>query len=255
MYCEQLKRLIHPYLDQQLDLSTILEMDTHLNTCPTCQLEYLQLKDLQQAVRQNMNYSSTPTSLRLSLMKEFSSTAEVSTQRKPKHFHALHKTLVYTAVFCLAFLLGWQVHTPIINSDLLDENVLTAHVRSLQVEHLTDVRSSDRHTVKPWFNGKLDFAPSVLDLSEHNFPLIGGRLDYLQDRPVTALVYGRRQHIINVFIWPDSNINLNIPPSSKTRNGFNLISFSTYGMQYYLISDLNMQEMQELEGLLKINPF
>jgi anti-sigma factor RsiW len=110
--------------------------------------------------------------------------------------------------------------------------------------HMTDVSSSDKHTVKPWFNGKLDFSPSVTDLTDQGFPLVGGRLDYLANRPVAALVYQRRGHFINLFIWP-------IAPAPDTdqktspRQGYHLVHWTKSEMTYWAVSDLNQRELEE----------
>ena len=122
-----------------------------------------------------------------------------------------------------------------------------SHVRSLMVEHLTDVASSDRHTVKPWFDGKLDFAPDVKDFAAQDFPLVGGRLDYLNGRAVAALVYRRNKHLINVFVWPSRNAG-----DDKTENlrGYSVINRDARGLHYCLVSDLNEKELRELADLL-----
>lgn len=117
-------------------------------------------------------------------------------------------------------------------------------------EHLTDVASSDQHTVKPWFTGKLDYSPHVVDLTKHGFPLVGGRLDYLDAHPVTALVYRRRQHFINVFVWPSTPED-SATETNRTINGYNLFSFSSHGMAYWVISDLNPNELKTLVELLR----
>jgi anti-sigma factor RsiW len=132
--------------------------------------------------------------------------------------------------------------------DLLARDVLSGHLRSLMANHLTDVPSSDQHTVKPWFNGKINFSPPVKDLSGEGFPLVGGRLDYLQDRPVAALVYQRRKHFINLFIWPSVE---NSSQKTVTRQGYNLFHWTESGMTYWGVSDLNRTELQEFVRLFQ----
>ena len=123
------------------------------------------------------------------------------------------------------------------------QDVIAGHVRSLMVNHLTDVVSADQHTVKPWFEGHMDFAPPVPDLTAQGFPLVGGRLDYLDNRPVAALVYKRQQHVINLFVWPAPS-GAARPASMVTQHGYNLVQWTTAGMHYWAISTLNVQEME-----------
>nr|WP_186405983.1 anti-sigma factor [Candidatus Accumulibacter aalborgensis] len=134
-----------------------------------------------------------------------------------------------------------------VETDKLAAELVNSHVRALMVSHLTDVASSNRHTVKPWFQGKLDFSPAVQDLAEQGFILVGGRLDYVSGRPVAALVYRRHDHLINVFIWPGSG---NEGQQASTRQGFNLLHWHVDGMQYWAVSDAHAEDLAALGKLL-----
>jgi anti-sigma factor RsiW len=127
--------------------------------------------------------------------------------------------------------------------------IVAAHVRSLQAEHLVDVASSDRHRVKPWFAGKLDFSPNVPDLAEHGFTLVGGRLDYFDGRPAAALVYRRREHTINVFLQP-SHDRVGSTRRTFERDGFRILHASLDGMECWLVSDVSAADLEELLRLL-----
>src|SRR5258708_565596 len=139
-------------------------------------------------------------------------------------------------------------------NDRIGQEVVASHVRSLLADPLTDVASSDRHTVKPWFAGKLDFAPTVVDLSAAGFPLVGGRLDYLEHRPVAALVYSRRKHAINLFIWPSEHATSGGKLQSATTQGYQIVHWKEAGTAYWAISDLNMSELRQFVQLIRDAP-
>jgi anti-sigma factor RsiW len=128
------------------------------------------------------------------------------------------------------------------------ETIVSSHVQSLLANHLTDVASTDRHTVKPWFNGVLDFAPTVVDPAAQGFPLIGGRLDYLNGRRVAALVYGRGRHVINLFQWPTSSPDA--PISGSVDNGYNVLHWVSQHIEYWMVSDLNDAELRQCAALI-----
>ena len=135
-------------------------------------------------------------------------------------------------------------------NDFLAKEVVSSHVRSLFAKEPVDILSSKQHTVKPWFTGKLDFSPPVKDLTEQGFPLIGGRVDYLDDRQVAALLYGRQQHKINLFIWPSAKDSA-VEASTQTRQGYHLIHWAAAGMNFWAISDLNSTELQQFAQLIQ----
>ncbi|HEV2214882.1 MAG TPA: hypothetical protein VGR64_06300, partial [Terracidiphilus sp.] len=134
-------------------------------------------------------------------------------------------------------------------ANLLAHQLVDSHIRSLQPGHLFDVKSTDQHTVKPWFDGKLDFAPPVRDLAQQGFPLLGGRLDYLDQRTVAAMVYQRRQHLINEFVWPSSVKPANLP-ATQTLRGYHIICGWNHGMTFCAVSDVSLDELHAFVGLL-----
>ena len=243
MTCQRANGLIEAYADGQLDLASSLELEQHLTDCEACAAEIENHQRLQSTIGRASLYFQAPPRL---------SSRVRSSMRKQERVLAvgLLTTWRWIAVAAplasIAILVGaWVVvsRTPSAG-DLLSQEIVSAHVRSLMGDHLTDFPSSDQHTVKPSFTGRLDFSPEVKELSSEGFVLLGGRLDYLDRRPVAALIYQRRKHFINLFIWPSEDGADRRALQSSLR-GYNLVSWARSGMSYSAVSDLNPTELQD----------
>lgn len=245
MNCNEINPLLHAYVDSELDIVRSLDVERHLKTCAACTSAKRALQSLRSTLRHSDLAYSAPASLRERILTEVSERPP-----KPQPRDSNPRLWQWLAVGALGFAVLTLVLRPaaISERDQFIDQAISGHVRSLQVGHLTDVASTDQHTVKPWFNGKIDFAPEVKDLAAQGFPLIGGRLDYLNDQTVAALVYKRNKHTINVFIYPVKNAEAK---STETRRGFNVITEDLDGLRYCIVSDLNATELGEFAKLLK----
>ncbi|HEV2435087.1 MAG TPA: anti-sigma factor [Verrucomicrobiae bacterium] len=244
MNCEQARLLMDSYADGELDATGILELEKHLHDCPACALAFCNVQNLKKSLKQDSLFFSAPEELRQKLKAELRLPAE---SRRP--FWTGNWLVTATtgiAVICLALWLSLALTRPSPQRQLAQE-IVSSHIRSLMANHEMDVASSDQHTVKPWFDGKLDFSPPVKDLAPQGFPLIGGRLDYLGNRAVAALVFHRYKHVINLFIWP-TNESDSKPAVPAPINGYNVIHWSRGGMTFWAVSDLNEEELMEFAG-------
>jgi anti-sigma factor RsiW len=250
--CQTAQDLIHGYLDRELDLGRSLEVEQHMQECQVCASAFRNQIALRSALKDSSLYYSAPRRLekriRSSLRREARS--EISPRGFVWGWLPMGAALAF--VLLMAFVVWRSVPGLRPSADeVLAQEIVSNHVRSLQLEsHRTDVISSDQHTVKPWFDGKLDFAPPVKDFSSQGFPLIGGRLDYLNNRAVAALIYQRQKHYINLYIWPAEQSNSTGEVSTK-RQGYNLLHWSNSGMNYWAISDLNTVELHEFSRLVQ----
>ena len=206
---------------------------------------------LSAAIREEMPPLRAPEELRQRVRAAINNAAMPSRWQRWVPYSNQTRWLALAASLALVALggtVGYQVAERRAGEGALADQVLASHVRSLMPGHLTDVVSSDQHTVKPWFNGKLDYSPPVSDFATQGFPLIGGRLDYVGGRPVAALVYGRRQHVINVLLWPAAGAE---GPSVRTRQGYHLLHWTAGDYTCWVASDLGLSELQEFAGLLR----
>jgi anti-sigma factor RsiW len=247
--CEETQQLIHGYLDGELELTKNLEIDHHLEECPTCAQGYADLQAVRRAIKEKAPYYPTP----LNLQKRIEASVRREGETGPAASLRLWPWLVIAAAAAIFLMVGWGLFRGSVRSDepFLVRELLASHVRSqLLPDHLVDKASSDQHVVKPWFDGKLDYSPAVKDLREQGFQLLGGRLDYLDNRQVAALVYKRREHVINLFIWPS-------PPGSEatsgtlSRQGYHLVHWTQAGMSYWAVSNLNARELLDFVQLVQ----
>ena len=249
MICQEEQQLIHPYLDGELDLVRSLEIEAHLNDCQPCAQAYNELHSLHSAVSDTALRFEPPAALRHRVRSALRDESEVTNRSSP-----LSGRWLIPAVSCAVLLIGALSLFALLSrpstSDLVAQEIVSSHVRSLMEKHLTDVPSSNQHTVKPWFDGRLDFSPPVKDLAAAGFTLAGGRLDYIGNRPVAALVYQHRQHYINVFVYPATGAS-DTSGRALVRQGYNLINWSDSGMNYWAVSDLNLAELQQFVQLLQ----
>jgi mycothiol system anti-sigma-R factor len=266
MNCEEIANLMDGYLDGELDPVTNQEIERHLRDCRGCEQAYEAQRAIVHAIGSAAPYYKAPVELRQriqsSLRNEIGAKATRNGTRGSQILRAHKRSILAETPWKWLALAAAIILTAIIASTLfprmlapsadqfLATQLIASHVRSLMADHLTDVASSDQHTVKPWLDVKLDFAAPVVDLSGGGFPLIGGRLDYLDSHSAAALVYQRRKHFINLFIWPTT------PADSKeqkmvTRQGYNLLHWIEGDFTYWAVSDVNITDLETFKQLFE----
>jgi len=248
MICDDVRVRLDARVDDELPPAETAAFDAHVGQCPNCRTLQERKLALRDVLARELPQFEAPQSLRRELEEAASRAASETMRatRKPSGWWAL----AVAASLAIVATGSWQLATTRATGEILTQTVLESHVRSLIGEHLTDVVSSDLHTVKPWFNGRLDFSPPVYDFAGRGYPLLGGRLEYVGERKVAALVYGRRKHIINVFLWP-ADAGMAQGPPAATRHGYHLLHWNAPDFTYWIVSDLGITELQEFAGLLK----
>ena len=270
MNCEEATKLMDGYLDGELDPITSQTIEQHLRERPKCDQAYKTHGSLIRAIGNATPYYKASAELRERIQSSLrDEIAELPTRnvvrdaqplfsrRQPRprtilwdtswNGLALAAAIIFAAIIALTLVPRLQRPGA---DQFLATQLIASHVRSLMANHLADVASSDQHTVKPWLDARLDFAPPVVDLSQQGFPLIGGRLDYLDNRPVAALVYQRRRHFINLFVWPAAS------DSAKTtkaiaHQGYQLLHWADPDFNYWAVSDVNDKDLQAFKQLFE----
>jgi anti-sigma factor RsiW len=243
MTCTETEILLHALLDGELDAGHAREVEAHVANCSHCAAQLRTYRELQQAMPAAQLRFTAPASLRRRIEKAF----PAAPQRPSSRRSVLKGFVMGTA---LSTAMAASLVVAVFRTDQ-DQRVLgdivSAHVRSLQENHLTDVQTSDQHTVKPWFNGKVDIAPPVVDLTAKGFMLLGGRLDYIEGQAVASIVYRRRQHVINLFVTQGAPIESHAA-KLQTMQGYNIRRWTAQGLEFFAISDINGEELQEFVG-------
>jgi anti-sigma factor RsiW len=268
MQCERARELLSPYLDGELSAQERRAVAAHIEGCPACAGEAADFQRIGRTLAET-GRESMPKALAVRVRANLAREAEgeaggriassldkpallftpVAVRRSLLPRALLRQAAVIAAACVLSALATWWIVGAAGEASRLEQEVLAAHVRSLLQDSPIQVASSDAHTVKPWFAGRIDFSPEVKDLAAEGFPLLGGRLDYVGGRRVGAVVYKRRLHTVNVFMWPSASAG-DAAPSLVARNGYNLLAWSHGGVAYWAVSDLNASDLRQLQALL-----
>jgi anti-sigma factor RsiW len=244
--CSDKRLLLHGLVDGELDAANMLELEAHLSGCPGCAGELARLRALRRTLAAPGLRYAAPDRLRASVaaaLETASGGGRPVRSRSP--LWRIAPFAVAGGMAALAASLALVLFVPPAPVPLQRE-LVADHVRSLLARHLTDVTTSDQHTVKPWFAGRVDYSPPVVDLKDQGFPLVGGRLDYVDGKVTAALVYRRRLHVINLFVRPAQGRD---GTWAGERDGYNLLRWRQGGLEFWAVSDLNRTELEQFSRL------
>jgi anti-sigma factor RsiW len=249
MDCRTAESLLHGYFDDELDLAASIEIERHVESCRACAARLARERSLRARISASSLHFAGPGDLpgKIATNLGLPGNATRPARRAPPR-QALWVASCAVALLTLASIA--LIERPPSAESLLAQQIRDGHVRSLMVRHLADVASSDQHTVKPWFAGKLDFSPWVEDLSQEGFSLVGGRLDHLDNHQAAALVFKRREHFINLFQWP-SDGDRSEALRRRRENGYQIVHWRESGMTFWAVSDLNAEELREFADLVR----
>jgi len=237
--CKQTQSLLSAYADGELDARGCVDIEEHLRSCDRCVGALDSVRQIKRVVNTSVPHYRAPLKLRREITK--------STRTETRQFPNFATVTAFAACMVVAISAGWMLGRRS-NATTAASVVFASHVRALMSEHLADVISTDKHTVKPWFNGKVDYSPPVNDLAPQGFPLQGGRLEFLNGRRVSVLVYGRKKHIIDLYVMPSAQTS---NYATTTHDGFNSVAWSRDGFEFQAISDLNKEELMEFSKLIQ----
>ena len=245
MTCDEAKILLHALIDGELDAGHAREVEEHIAGCASCAAELAAYREMSTAMADADLRYTAPSALRRRIEASLPQKAAPPSRRAVLRGFAMGSAVSAIAATGIVAIALRQDDEQRVLSD-----VVSAHLRSLQAGHLTDVISTDQHTVKPWFNGRIDVAPPVIDLTALGFTLVGGRLDYVDARPIGAVVYRRRQHVINLFVAQTASMQYRAPRTEMVQ-GFNIRTWSERGLNFWAVSDIGADELTEFSDKLE----
>jgi anti-sigma factor RsiW len=249
MNCGECQPLLSAYTDGELDLARHIDVEAHLKACPTCLGRSEAIAARRARIRDALPRFTAPQELRRKIHASLQAEAQRAAQQGRKLFPfewGQWKLAGLAASVTVALFAGYSLGSYRTRSSAVANEAFAEHVRSLQASHLMDVISTDQHTVKPWFAGKLDFSPPVVDLADAGFPLAGGRLDNIDGHAAAALVFRRRLHAINVFVW--SAHEAASPPHTASEGGFNAQGWTHGGLNFLAVSEIPAGELEQFAG-------
>jgi len=249
MDCSTIRQQVDAYVDRELDVARAAAIDRHLASCEACDAIFSRQAQLRRALREHVTYHDASPALaaRIRARLPAAHATPAQSRRRWGAFLPRLQWLQFGAAVAATALLSWTAgvqYASLSEDELVAGQVMAGHARSLLTSHVTDVATSDQHTVKPWLSRKLDFSPPVTDLTPVGFPLLGGRLDYLDGRPVAALAYQHRQHLINLFVWPDHKAS-SAATQTFSKDGYNVLRWTEGGLAFWAVSDLNAGELKD----------
>jgi anti-sigma factor RsiW len=247
--CSEFRTFLHAHLDGELDLVRQVEIEDHLRTCGACSRIHEAQLALRSALKSDELYFRAPADLERKVRMAVRAVERRRWGWRPRMRAWIGAALAAAAAIAVAVFVSPMLSRSS-RTERIAQDVVSAHIRSLMPGHLTDVPSSENHTVKPWFAGKLDFSPPVADLSADGFLLVGGRLDYAADRPVAALVYRKGEHLINLFVWPSASTG-DLGEAADARQGYNLLFWTRGQTNFWAISDVNAAELRQFASLVR----
>jgi anti-sigma factor RsiW len=249
MRCEECRSLLDAYVDGELPPRDAARVRDHLEECGACAAEHRMLTELSARVRGAIDRPMAPDVLKARIRGELAREEPGGAVTRASNRWRLAAAGLVIAVLS-ATAGAYFVNRPVSHERIVGEQVLSSHVRSLMPGHLTDVASNDQHNVKPWFAGRASFSPAVPRLDSAGFPLVGGRLDYVGERVAAAIVYARRQHVINVFSWPEAGARGGDPTVIKDR-GYHLVRWVDNGVEYWAASDVSVADLNTFVAVFR----